>query len=307
MVQTDSSCAPAAELMPRRPSAIADELSEMAAPRVGSDSLKSSTSPTDGSHHRRPRSSDHGARPAVVRRPWSPWSSPSARTAGRVSRCALRGHLRRGRGRHGDRTGDVRRLVVVHDCGTVMFASGAEAQQVGSQCSGVGRACTEEIVYDRSHRHPTELQLDRLRLPHHAGLPRRRAGAPGGLAGRRRIRGLRHGRGRAHVDPAGHRQRRVQRHRGADRRDPHHPREGAGSFGDQAETAMPDPRPADDRVRRSHRSPTVRRSPDRSAEGRGRRRRLHSQRLWHDSSRRGSSYAQSRAAARRGVPERGAS
>jgi xanthine dehydrogenase molybdenum-binding subunit len=45
---------------------------------------------------------------------------------------------------------DVVKLVVVHDCGTVMFASGAEAQQVGGQCIGLGEALTEEIVYDEA-------------------------------------------------------------------------------------------------------------------------------------------------------------
>ncbi|HSQ38192.1 MAG TPA: molybdopterin cofactor-binding domain-containing protein, partial [Acidimicrobiia bacterium] len=41
---------------------------------------------------------------------------------------------------------EVRRLVVVNDCGTVMYASGAEAQQLGGQCAGVGETLTEEIV-----------------------------------------------------------------------------------------------------------------------------------------------------------------
>ena len=43
---------------------------------------------------------------------------------------------------------DVLRLVVINDCGTVMFASGAEAQQVGGQVMGIGEALTEEIIYD---------------------------------------------------------------------------------------------------------------------------------------------------------------
>ena len=49
-------------------------------------------------------------------------------------------------------TGQVttQRLVVVHDAGTVMHASGAEAQQVGGQCTGIGESLFEEIVYDRA-------------------------------------------------------------------------------------------------------------------------------------------------------------
>ena len=38
----------------------------------------------------------------------------------------------------------------MHDAGTVMHASGAEAQQVGGQCTGVGESLLEEIVYDRA-------------------------------------------------------------------------------------------------------------------------------------------------------------
>jgi len=44
---------------------------------------------------------------------------------------------------------EVLELVVVNDCGTVMYASGAEAQQIGGQCAGVGETLTEEIIYDR--------------------------------------------------------------------------------------------------------------------------------------------------------------
>ena len=43
---------------------------------------------------------------------------------------------------------DVLPLVVINDCGTVMFASGAEAQQVGGQVMGLGEVLTEEIIYD---------------------------------------------------------------------------------------------------------------------------------------------------------------
>jgi xanthine dehydrogenase molybdenum-binding subunit len=45
---------------------------------------------------------------------------------------------------------EVLKLVVVNDCGTVIFATGAEAQQIGGQCIGLGETFTEEIVYDEA-------------------------------------------------------------------------------------------------------------------------------------------------------------
>jgi len=42
----------------------------------------------------------------------------------------------------------VTRIVQLNDCGTVMYAAGAEAQQIGGQAMGLGEALTEEIVYD---------------------------------------------------------------------------------------------------------------------------------------------------------------
>jgi xanthine dehydrogenase molybdenum-binding subunit len=44
---------------------------------------------------------------------------------------------------------DVTQLVIVHDAGTVMFASGAEAQQIGAQVQAMGECLYEEIVYDK--------------------------------------------------------------------------------------------------------------------------------------------------------------
>jgi len=40
---------------------------------------------------------------------------------------------------------EVLHLVVVNDAGTVMFASGAEGQQLGGQVTGLGETLTEEI------------------------------------------------------------------------------------------------------------------------------------------------------------------
>ena len=44
---------------------------------------------------------------------------------------------------------DVLNLVLVNDAGKVMHASGAESQQLGGQCLGLGEALMEELVYDR--------------------------------------------------------------------------------------------------------------------------------------------------------------
>ena len=60
---------------------------------------------------------------------------------------------------------DVLRMVVVHDCGTVMYASGAEAQQVGSQTFGVGESLTEEIVYDPATGAPLNFNWVDYSLP----------------------------------------------------------------------------------------------------------------------------------------------
>jgi xanthine dehydrogenase molybdenum-binding subunit len=49
---------------------------------------------------------------------------------------------------------DVLKLVVLHDCGTVMHASGAEAQQLGGQVMGLGEALYEEIIYDEARGVP---------------------------------------------------------------------------------------------------------------------------------------------------------
>ena len=66
---------------------------------------------------------------------------------------------------------DVLRLVVVGDCGTVMYASGAEAQQIGGQCAGVGETLTEEIVYDRASGVPLNLNWIDYRIPTMADMP----------------------------------------------------------------------------------------------------------------------------------------
>ena len=111
----------------------------------------------------------------------------------------------------------VLRLVVVNDCGTVMYASGAEAQQIGGQCMALGESLTEEIIYDERTGYPLELQLDRLPDPddgRHAG---DRSGLVGGVARGRRIRSVRHRRGDRHLHAPRRPQRCLQRHRCQDR------------------------------------------------------------------------------------------
>ncbi|HOX44162.1 MAG TPA: xanthine dehydrogenase family protein molybdopterin-binding subunit [Myxococcota bacterium] len=65
----------------------------------------------------------------------------------------------------------VLRLVVVNDCGTVMYASGAEAQQIGGQCMGMGEALTEEIIYDRATGVPLNFNWIDYKIPTLADMP----------------------------------------------------------------------------------------------------------------------------------------
>lgn len=66
---------------------------------------------------------------------------------------------------------DVLHLVVINDCGTVMFASGAEAQQVGGQVMGMGEALTEEIIYDESTGVPLNFNFIDYKIPTMADMP----------------------------------------------------------------------------------------------------------------------------------------
>lgn len=63
------------------------------------------------------------------------------------------------------------KLVVVNDCGTVMYASGAEAQQVGGQCIGMGEALTEEIIYDKATGVPLNFNWIDYHIPTMADMP----------------------------------------------------------------------------------------------------------------------------------------
>lgn len=66
---------------------------------------------------------------------------------------------------------DVLHLVVINDCGTVMFASGAEAQQVGGQVMGLGEALTEEIIYDEATGIPLNFNFIDYKIPTMADMP----------------------------------------------------------------------------------------------------------------------------------------
>ena len=66
---------------------------------------------------------------------------------------------------------DVLHLVVINDCGTVMFASGAEAQQVGGQVTGLGEALTEEIIYDEATGVPLNFNWIDYKIPTMADMP----------------------------------------------------------------------------------------------------------------------------------------
>jgi CO/xanthine dehydrogenase Mo-binding subunit len=70
-------------------------------------------------------------------------------------------------------TGEVRvlRMVVVNDAGTVLNASGAEAQQIGGQTIALGETLTEEIVYDRQSGVPLNLNFVDYKVPTMVDMP----------------------------------------------------------------------------------------------------------------------------------------
>jgi CO/xanthine dehydrogenase Mo-binding subunit len=57
------------------------------------------------------------------------------------------------------------KLVIINDCGTVMYASGAEAQQIGGQVMAIGEALTEEIVYDPVYGVPLNFNFIDYKIP----------------------------------------------------------------------------------------------------------------------------------------------
>jgi CO/xanthine dehydrogenase Mo-binding subunit/NADPH-dependent glutamate synthase beta subunit-like oxidoreductase len=66
---------------------------------------------------------------------------------------------------------EVVKLAIVHDAGTVMFPSGAEAQQIGGQAQGIGEALYEEIVYDRASGKPLSFDWIDYTMPTMLDMP----------------------------------------------------------------------------------------------------------------------------------------
>lgn len=60
---------------------------------------------------------------------------------------------------------EVLQLVVVSDVGQVMHASGAESQQLGGQCFGIGEGLLEEIAYDKRTGTPLNFNYIDYKMP----------------------------------------------------------------------------------------------------------------------------------------------
>lgn len=60
---------------------------------------------------------------------------------------------------------EVLQLVVVSDVGQVMHASGAESQQLGGQCFGIGEGLLEEIAYDKKTGTPLNFNYIDYKMP----------------------------------------------------------------------------------------------------------------------------------------------
>jgi CO/xanthine dehydrogenase Mo-binding subunit len=65
----------------------------------------------------------------------------------------------------------VLKLIILNDCGTVMYASGAEAQQIGGQVMAVGEALTEELIYDPVHGVPLNFNWIDYKIPTIVDMP----------------------------------------------------------------------------------------------------------------------------------------
>ena len=65
----------------------------------------------------------------------------------------------------------VLKMVVCNDCGTVMFPSAAEGQQIGGQVMGLGEALTEDIVYDEKTGIPLNFNFIDYKIPTMADFP----------------------------------------------------------------------------------------------------------------------------------------
>jgi xanthine dehydrogenase molybdenum-binding subunit len=60
---------------------------------------------------------------------------------------------------------NILKMVICNDLGTVMFPAGAEGQQVGGQCIGLGESLTEEIIYDEGTGVPLNFNLIDYKVP----------------------------------------------------------------------------------------------------------------------------------------------
>lgn len=66
---------------------------------------------------------------------------------------------------------ETRKLVVLNDCGTVMYATGAEAQQIGGQVMALGEALTEELIYDKASGIPLNFNFIDYKIPTLVDMP----------------------------------------------------------------------------------------------------------------------------------------
>ncbi|MCL5257170.1 MAG: molybdopterin-dependent oxidoreductase [Chloroflexi bacterium] len=66
---------------------------------------------------------------------------------------------------------EVLKLVIINDAGTVMYASGAESQQLGGQVMALGEAITEEIVYDPIRGVPLNFNFIDYKMPTMVDMP----------------------------------------------------------------------------------------------------------------------------------------
>ena len=60
---------------------------------------------------------------------------------------------------------EVKKLVILNDCGTVMYPTGAEGQQIGGQSHGLGEALTEEMIYDPATGVPLNFNWIDYKMP----------------------------------------------------------------------------------------------------------------------------------------------
>jgi xanthine dehydrogenase molybdenum-binding subunit len=60
---------------------------------------------------------------------------------------------------------EVLKEIVIHDCGMVMYASGAEAQQIGGQAMSIGESLTEEMILDPATGTPLNFNWIDYKLP----------------------------------------------------------------------------------------------------------------------------------------------